>query len=188
MPPDAPAPPPTLAEFAAVIARIGLTSFGGGVSAWMMRVVVHERGWIGEAEFLNGLALSQVFPGINVLNLAIWLGYRLLGGAGALAGALAMTVPPGLVLIGLAAAFTDLSQHSWVRTALDGVAAGAIGLGAAMGVAAARRSATGLLPVLIMAVTFGAIGLLRLPLVPVVAMLAPLSIGLAFWEGRRHAR
>ena len=153
----------------------------------MMRVVVHERHWMSEAEFLTGLALCQVFPGINVLNLAIWLGYRLHGGKGALAGAMAMLVPPGIVLLALAAVFTNLSQFAWVRTALDGVAAAAIGLGLQMGVRAARRSATALVPILIMAATFGTVGLLRWPLVPVVAVLVPLSIGWTVWEGRRNA-
>ncbi|HYZ61798.1 MAG TPA: chromate transporter, partial [Acetobacteraceae bacterium] len=132
-----------------MIVRIGLTSFGGGVSAWMMRVVVHERGWIGEGEFLSGLALCQVFPGINVLNLAIWLGYRLHGGAGAVAGALAMIVPPGLVLIGLGSAFAGLSQYPAARTALGGVAAAAVGFSGAMGVRATRRSVTGVVPGLV---------------------------------------
>lgn len=179
-----PQTPPSLAAYAFVVVRIGLTSFGGGVSGWMMRVVVHERGWVGEAEFLAGLALCQVFPGINVLNLAIWLGYRLHGGAGALVGALAMIVPPGLVLLGIASALAGLSGHAEVRTALNGVAAAAVGLTGAMGVRAARRAATGLVPVLTGAATFAAIGLLHWPLVPVVAVLAPLGIGLSL---RREA-
>jgi chromate transporter len=175
--------PPSLAEYGLLVVRIGLTSFGGGVSGWMMRLVVHERGWVAEAEFLSGLALCQVFPGINVLNLAIWLGYRLHGGAGALVGALAMIVPPGLVLLGIAAAFAGLSDFSEVRTALNGVAAAAVGLTGAMGARAARRSATGVVPVLVGVATFIAIGLLHWPLVPVAAVLAVLSIGLAMKGG-----
>ena len=175
--------PPSLAEYGLLVVRIGLTSFGGGVSGWMMRLVVHERGWVGEAEFLSGLALCQVFPGINVLNLAIWLGYRLHGGAGALVGALAMIVPPGLVLLGIAAAFAGLSDFAEVRTALNGVAAAAVGLTGAMGARAARRSATGIVPVLVGVATFIAIGLLHWPLVPVAAVLAALSIGLAIKGG-----
>ena len=171
-------PVPTLLAYTLVMMRIGLTSFGGGVSGWMMRVVVQEREWIGETEFLSGLALCQVFPGINVLNLSIWLGYRLLGGAGAVAGALAMIVPPGLVLLALASAFAGLSEYASVRTALAGVAAAAVGLTGAMGLRAARRSATGVVPVLVLLGTFGAVGVLHWPLVPVVAVVAPLSIGL----------
>lgn len=180
----APRPVPSLLEYAGVIGRIGLTSFGGGISGWMMRVVVQERGWMDETEFLSGLALCQVFPGINVVNLAIWLGYRMHGGVGAVVGALTMIVPPALVLIAMATAFTDLSRYAAVRIGLDGVAAAAVGLGASMGVRAARRSITGLLPAAVIAVTFVAVGVLRLPLIPVVAVMAPVSVGLAFWTAK----
>lgn len=179
---------PSLPAYAGVIARIGLTSFGGGVSGWMMRVVVHERGWLGEAEFLSGFALCQVFPGINVLNLAIWLGYRLHGGRGALAGALAMIVPPGLVLLGLAAAFAEIARYGAARAALNGVAAAAVGFSGAMGVRATRRAATGVLPAAIVVATFATVGLLHWPLVPVVAAMAPLSVAVAWRRGDRDAR
>ena len=180
--------PPSLIEFVAVIVRIGLTSFGGGVSGWLMRVMVQDRRWISEADFMTGLSLSQVFPGINVLNMTIWMGYRLHGWRGALAGGCAMIIPPGLVLIGLATAFADLSRYPSVRTALDGVAAAAIGLGGSMGVRAARRAAVGVVPIAVMTAAFVSIGVLRWPLVPVMLVLAPASIALAAWEAGRDAR
>ena len=181
-------PTPSLLAYALVIVRIGLTSFGGGVSGWMMRAVVQERRWMTEQEFLSGLALCQVFPGINVLNLSIWLGFRLHGGAGAIAGALAMLVPPGFVLLGIASAFAGLSQYEAVRAALAGVAAAAVGLTGAMGFRAAARSATGVAPVAVMLLTFAAVGLLHWPLIPVVLAMAPVSIGLALARGASDAR
>lgn len=179
-------PSPSLLAYAAVIARIGLTSFGGGISAWMLRVVVHEKGWMSETEFLRGLSICQVFPGVNVVNIALWVGYRLHGGIGALLGCLAIIVPPGLVLIGIAVGFAELAQYAAVRTALDGVAAAAIGLGASMGVRAARVAAIGPIPYLMMGGVFGAIGLLHLPLVPVVVALATLSTALSMLRMRRE--
>lgn len=173
---------PSLREFAGVIVRVGLTSFGGGVSGWMMRIVVQERRWMTEAEFLAGLGLCQVFPGINVVNLSIWLGYRMHGWRGAVAGALAMVVPPGIVIVGLAAFVVDAGRIPLVRSGLNGVAAAAIGLGAAMGVRAARRClAPG--PLLIMAAVFVAVGVLQWPLLAVMAVAVPLSVGLAWREG-----
>ena len=180
MQPGVPPPAvPSIPEFVGVITRIGLTSFGGGLSGWMLRIVVHERGWMGEGEFLSGLALCQVFPGINVVNLAIWLGYRLLGGRGALLGALAIVVPPGVVAVVVVALFSGVTGQPLVRSGLDGVAAAAIGLGAAMGVRAARRClAVG--PLLILVATFVGVGVLRWPMLLVLAVLAPLSVALAW--------
>ncbi len=179
---------PTLAAYALLIARIGLTSFGGGVSGWMMRLVVRERGWMTEAEFLSGLALCQVFPGVNVLNLSIWLGYRLHGGAGAVVGALAMLLPSGLVLLGLATVFAGLSDQPVVRAALNGVAAAAVGFTGAMGVRAVRRAVTGVAPALLGAATFVTVGVLHWPLVPVTAAMAAAGIALALREEAEGAR
>lgn len=171
--------PPTLVVFAWLVIRVGLTSFGGGVSAWIMRLVVEERRWLSETEFLGGLALCQILPGINVLNIAIWLGYRLHGGKGALAGALAMIIPPGLVLIALSVAFAGLSGQPEVRTALNGVAAAAVGLVFSVAWRSGRRAASGIVPVLLGIATVLLVGVLHLPLVPIVLALAAVSIALA---------
>jgi chromate transporter len=128
---------------------------------------------------LTGLALCQVFPGINVVNLAIWLGYRTNGWRGAVAGALAIIVPPGIVMVGLLVVMSDLAHNAPVRIALNGVAAAAVGLGGAMGIRAARRCLT-LVPAAIMVVVFLAIGVFRLPLLAVMAVMVPISVALAW--------
>ena len=172
---------PTLGQYVAVIARVGLTSFGGGLSAWLLRIMVHERRWLTESDFLTGLALCQVFPGINVVNLAIWIGYRTNGWRGAVAGALAIIVPPGIVSIGLLVLMSSVTHNAPVRMALNGVAAAAVGLGAAMGIRAARRCLQ-IIPACIMVVVFLAIGVFRLPLLEIMAVMVPISVALAWRE------
>ena len=167
-----------------LVTRVGLTSFGGGVSAWMMRLVVEERG-MDDARPNSSPVLRFVrsFPGINVLNLSIWLGYRLHGGAGALVGALAMIVPPGLILIGLGIGFGHLAGSPSIGAALTGVAAAGVGLTGAMGVRATRRAARGVVPAALIPATFIAIAVLHWPLVPVVAGFGVVSVGLAWRAG-----
>ena len=148
---------PTLWDFAKVIIRVGLTSFGGGLSGWFLREFVTNKAWLTEEEFLSGLSLAQVFPGINVVNLSIWIGYRLHGGRGALAGALSITVPPMIVVILIAMVFAELSRYHVAHTLIDGVAAAAIGLALSMGLRAARRSGTNIGALLFMATAFVAI-------------------------------
>ena len=164
--------------FGLLVLRVGLTSFGGGVSAWMQRLVVAERGWMSEGEFLDGLALCQVFPGINVVNLAIWLGYRLHSGRGAIVGGLMMVIPPGLLLIGIASAFAGAAQHHGVHTALDGAAAAAVGLVTSMGLRAGRRAASGPFPILLGTTTVLLIVVLHWPLAPVALGLAAISVAI----------
>ncbi|MFE0756380.1 chromate transporter [Inquilinus sp. NPDC058860] len=181
----APAGPPGLGQIFLAFAKIGLTSFGGGLSGWMLREFVQNRRWVSEADFLNGLALAQAFPGVNVVNLSLWIGFRLRGGPGALAGVLGMIVPAMLVAIAAAAAFAEVAQYPSVHLALAGAAAAAVGLSLQMGVRAARRAARSAVPVAVIVATFLAIGVLRLPLLPVMAVLAPLSIAYAAWRPRR---
>jgi chromate transporter len=176
--------PPTLAQIFCAFAKIGLTSFGGGLSGWMLLEFVQRRHWVTESEFLSGLALAQAFPGVNVVNLSIWIGFRLRGNRGALLASLGMIVPPMAVAMMLAAVFAQVAHSPNVHIALAGIAAAAVGLSLQMGVRAASRAARGAVPIVIMVVTFVAIFLARLPLIYVVGLMAPLSIAVAYMRLR----
>ena len=65
---------------------------------------------------------------------------------------------------------------------LAGIAAAAIGLSLQMGVRAARWAARSAVPVIVMAITFLAIFAFRMPLLLVVIVMAPLSIGAAYYR------
>lgn len=183
---DTTAPHPSLPELFWAFSRIGMTSFGGGLSGWMMREFVHQHRWISEDEFLSGLALSQAFPGVNAVNLSIWIGYKLNGGRGALTAVLGMVVPAMIFAIILAAVFAHLAKSENIHLALAGIAAAAIGLSLEMGLRAARRAVNGLLPLLVLAGTFTAIFILKFSLVWVVLCAAPCSIVIAYFQIRRR--
>src|SRR5258707_13161435 len=100
--------PPTLTGLFLIFSRIGLTSFGGGLSGWLLREFVQDRDWIGEEDFLNGLAISQALPGINVKNMAIWIGHRLLGWRGALLAGARLRNPPADFVLFFGAGLTQL--------------------------------------------------------------------------------
>ena len=178
---------PRLRSIFAAFSKIGLTSFGGGLSGWMLREFVQRRAWLTEQEFLSGLALAQAFPGVNVVNLAIWIGYQLRRGPGALAAASGIVVPPMAVALVLAALFSQVGDSHRVHIVLAGVAATAVGLSLQTGLRAARAAASNLLRGLILAITFAAIFFWRLPLLWVVGTMAPLSIGLAWARIRAEA-
>lgn len=171
---------PNLFRIFVVFTKIGLTSFGGGLSGWMMLEFVRNRRWLSEREFLSGLALAQAFPGVNVVNLAIWIGYRLRKGPGALVAVLGMVVPSMFVAIGVFSIYSELARFHVTNILLTGIVAAAIGLSLQMGVRAARQAASSVVPVAIMAITFVAIVAFRLPLLLVVGVIAPISIAAAF--------
>jgi chromate transporter len=165
-------------------AKIGLMSFGGALSGWMYREIVQRRHWLGEEEFLSGLALGQIMPGANVANLSLYIGQRLRGGIGAVAALLGMLLPPMVLVVVLAALYERVAGVAWLHRGIDGVAAAAIGLTAMVGLRAARRVERRVGPLAILSAIFVMIGVLRWPMVPVVLCLTPLSIALAWLAPR----
>ncbi|CAG4906577.1 chromate transporter [Paraburkholderia gardini] len=181
-----PAAMPTTLELFLIFARIGLTSFGGGLSGWFLREFVYERHWLTEEEFLDGLALSQALPGVNIKNLAIWIGHRLLGWRGAVAGFCGIIFPPAVSIVILGVFFSAMAGFPLTRFALAGAAAGAIGLSLSMAITAVRRLPRRVVPILIFVVTFIAVAILAVPLVWTVLVAGTLGVGLEYVRLSRH--
>jgi chromate transporter len=167
---------PSLLRLVFIFGRIGLTSFGGGLSGWLLREFVQDLKLLTEEEFLNGLSISQALPGVNVTNMAIWIGYHLRGRLGAVAGVLGIVVPPAFVIVLLGALFSHLTQFPITHLALAGAAAAAIGLSLSMGIVTARRVRRGLFPLAILAATFVAIGVFHWPLLDIVLVAGSVSV------------
>src|SRR5215213_7507098 len=53
----------SLLELAWTFNHIALASFGGGLSAWSREVLVVEKQWMGEEEFLSAMTMCRIFPG-----------------------------------------------------------------------------------------------------------------------------
>lgn len=185
VPPDGDAPPPGVLALFIAFAQIGLTSFGGGLSARMLRDFVHERRWLDEEAFLNGLALSQALPGVNVKNLAIWIGYRLAGWRGAMAGFTGIIAPPAVLIVLFGVAFSTLTRFPLTHVALAGAAAAAIGLSISMAITAVRRLPRRVLPFAVTTLTIVSVAVLHWPLVWTVLIGGALSVAL---EYRRAGR
>jgi chromate transporter len=164
--------------------KIGLMSFGGALSGWMHREIVARRRWIAEEDFLSGLALGQIMPGANVANLSLYIGQRLRGGLGAAAALLGMLLPPMVGVVLLAALYGQLGEIAWLHRFVGGVAAAAIGLTAMIGVRAARRVERRWTALAMLAAIFLGVGVLRWPMVWVVLAATPLSVALAWRQGR----
>lgn len=172
--------PATLPALFTVFLRIGLLSFGGGLTGWIYQEVVARRGWLTEDDFLTGMALGQVLPGANVTNLAVYIGQRLRGPLGASAALTGLLAGPFFAVIALVLAYDRIAGLGWLHHAMDGVAAAAIGLLLLIGVKATGRFRGRVAPLAVLAATFVAIGVLQWPLVPVVLGLAPVSVALAW--------
>ncbi|QDX80033.1 hypothetical protein B9N43_01445 [Denitratisoma sp. DHT3] len=171
------APAPGLAQLFLAFQAISLRAFGGALP-WVRRELVDKRRWLEPAEFANLLALCQFLPGPNIGNLAILVGSRYQGIPGAGAALLGLLAAPMTIVILLGIGYDHYGQLETMGRILNGIAAAAAGLLADMALKMARplgrRGAR--MGLLFLVATFLAVGLLRLPLAPVMLALAPLSI------------
>jgi chromate transporter len=55
----------TLGQIFWVFARIGATSFGGGVVAYLQHSLVEKEKWLTADEFMGDLEIAQTLPGLN---------------------------------------------------------------------------------------------------------------------------
>ncbi len=171
---------PGLLEIFKAFVIVGASAFGGGGSAHIHNHIVVRRAWLTEAEFLEGLSLSQLLPGPIFANFAAHIGMKLRGSKGAILAFTGVCLPGILAILGLSIAYftiRDFSSPVVVGT-LTGIAAGAVGISLAT---LARVAPAGLKSrgaPLIALTAFVANGVLHLPILWVLLVLLPIGIAL----------
>lgn len=96
-----------VADVAILFLKLGFLAFGGPAVhiALMEDEVVRRRGWMSREEFLDLLGAANLIPGPSSTELAIYIGYRLTGGAGLLLAGICFILPAALIVCGLAALY-----------------------------------------------------------------------------------
>ncbi|HYC21819.1 MAG TPA: chromate transporter [Candidatus Bathyarchaeia archaeon] len=169
-----------LGALASAFLRIAIASFGGGLSAWARYVIVEERAWLSEQEFLSALTVCRVLPGANQVNMAVFVGARFRGVAGALAALGGLIAVPLALLLGLGSAYFHYHEVPELRSLLGGAVAAAAGMMLSMGIKVAGPVLRDPAALVFAVVAFVTVGLLHWSLPLVVVALAPLAIAW-FW-------
>ena len=167
---------PSIGRLMGLFASVGAVTFGGGLSmiALLEEQLVRQLQWLTAEEFIAGLALGQLTPG-PVLMVATYVGYKLLGVAGAVAAATAAFLPSFILMLAILPAFDRVRNLAWARALIQGIAPGVIGV---MAVALARlgpHAAPDLLALAALVATVLALLLWRLA--PLKLMLAGSVVG-----------
>ena len=161
-----------------VFAWTGLTSLGGGRSAYLHEAVVVRRRWVRNDEFVQDLTLSQLLPGPNFSNLAVALGCRLAGLRGG-AGVLGAVLAPGAVILLLLAVLYFRGVFApGVAPILRGMSATVVGLVFVMTARIVTASIRGYAAVLVAVATFLLVGPLQVNTVLAIGLVLPLSLWL----------
>jgi chromate transporter len=167
---------PTLLELALTFNHIALASFGGGLSAWSREVIVVEKKWMADEEFLSAITMCRILPGANQVNLAVFVGSKFRGLPGAAAALIGLSFLPVLIVLGLGYAYFQFHELPALQSVLHGAAAAAVALTLAMAIKTGRKCLTGPIPILLFAAIFVMNGIFRWPLLSCLALVAPLSL------------
>jgi len=173
---------PTLALLFRSFFMVGISGFGS-VLPWARRMIVEQRRWLDAEGFNDLLALCQLVPGPNMINFATVLGDRFHGPLGSAVAVTGLISGPMIVVLTLAAVLAQWSELPLVIHAFHGLGAAAAGLVLATTLKIAwplvkpstpnGRDALAIAAALL---AFCAIGVLKLPLLWSLAVLAPLSV------------
>ena len=173
---------PTLSELFVAFMQVSISGFGGALP-WARRMIVERKRWMTGEEFSEAFALSQFLPGPNVVNFSVVFGARFGGAPGAAVALAGLMGPPLVIIIVLAALYARFGDLEVLGRILAGVTAAAAGLLIAMVAKMAAPLFKGLdWPPLVATLAFAGVAIMRWPLPYVFAVIAPVSIALAWFR------
>lgn len=170
------APPPGLGGLFIGMLQVALSAFGGGLSAWSQRIVVEQRRWMTNEQFLTGLTVARLFPGPNQINMAVYVGAQFRGLSGALAALAGMLLVPFTVLMALGVAYFRLHETPAVDRVLAGVVAAAAGMALSMGFKILHEYWRDPMALLLATAVFVAMEMFHVRLIPVVLVSGPIAM------------
>ena len=119
---------PELMQMGARFLRIGALVFGSGYAMlpFIQDTVVNQFAWLTNQQFAIALALSLITPG-PVTIIGAFIGYKVAGVAGALAGMVNMYFPAWAMTTIVAAPYAKAGQVGYVKQVIGGIVAAFIG-------------------------------------------------------------
>jgi len=163
----------------------GAISFGGGVVAYLREYTVSDTKWLDDEAFLDALEISQTLPGLNAINMSVIIGDNLRGIPGAIVAVAGLVLPGVIVIMGLGAFWQEQSHNPLVKPFLIGVAAAAVGLLSTVTLQLGHKQFAKPLDLAIIAATFVAVSILRIPLYLVLLVVGSAAV-LLYRPGVRH--
>ena len=154
----------------------GAFVFGSGLAIvpFLYGGLVGKLHWLTERQFLDAVAVAMITPGPVVIT-AAFIGYLVAGLAGATAAAVAVFLPPYLLVLFAAPHYRHFAKNRSVGAFVQGVTAAAIGAIAGAAVILGKRALIDVPTILIAVIAFGLLKLKKIP--------EPLLIGAAAVAG-----
>lgn len=108
---------PTVRDFFKVFFNVWLTWYGWpAVLGQMKNILVHQKKWISENDFMEALSISQILPGGTGVTLSWYLWFHFFGILGAILMSFAYLFPPFVFMMILSYLYFSYGQLSFVQS------------------------------------------------------------------------
>ena len=102
---------------------MGLFTVGGGYAMFpiMKQELAQKRNWVTEEEILDYYAIGQCTPGIIAVNVATFVGKKVGGFWGSVAGTVGVISPSVIIIMIIAAVINNFADLWFVQSAFAGI-------------------------------------------------------------------
>lgn len=172
-----------------VFAKIGAFTIGGGYA--MISLIQNEivrRKWLGEDEFAELITLSQTAPGLLAVNISIFTGFRLRGVKGSIVATLASILPPFLIILVIAMAFSGFKDNPIVIRVFKGIRPVVVALILVPMINMARKSDDTWWKWLLSAVVLCLVGFLKISPIYILLCVIVVFLGISIYADRKSKK
>ena len=172
---------PLLLRIFFAFAKVSIFGYGGGPSMipLIQEEVVDVNGWLTTEEFVDALAMGNSLPGPIATKMSAYVGYKLAGLPGSLAGVLGMVAPSMILMLVMAVFFFRYKDTPKVQATLKAVRPAVVALLALTVYEIFPQSVTSWDTALIMIVAFALVAFLKVH--PALAILGTAILGLVIY-------
>lgn len=110
--------------------KIGFIMFGGGYGGIGIyyKVLVEEKKWISEEEFLAIIGIAESTPGPIAINAATWVGYTIRGVLGSIVATAGVVLPAYVVILCIVTTLKPYMDHWVAKAVFRGINAGVLAI------------------------------------------------------------
>lgn len=168
--------------------KIGLFTFGGGIAMMPMMEaeLVNGKNWITSEELLDYFAVGQSTPGIIAINVATFVGYKKSKILGGIVATLGVITPSIIIICLLAGLISSVDEYPMVQKALKGINVAVCALMTDVVLNFAKKTAKGIVSVVLMAASFSAVYFFNVPTYLVILSAAFLATVVFFFKKGRN--
>lgn len=151
-----------------IIGIIGITGWSASI-ALIQDYCVEKKKWLSMDEFSHSLALGQ-FLGPFVLNITIFVGYRIRGFKGAIVGLIAFLIPSITYVILLSALYMKFHKIPSLQSALKGVSPAIVALILSVAYRIGKGRMKSIEPYILILITIILFAILKFPVVGILLL------------------